>query len=186
MKKRIKSKFNLIKTLFIFLFLQIGVNNIAYSQQDIVTASRLGSACDSGISSFDGYTSLIACSISFYSPVSGGSGVIWMKNDVLSFDKKWRTMSASDGASYSLQEAGIVSKLGYLKSPTKIKVINGKYDFPIGYYIVQNSTGLYWAVFLGYRSDYNLVWSPPQSQQFPWQVCSPTDNFRRDIGCYRK
>lgn len=180
-----KPKFN-VKKLFIIIFLQLAGNSIAYSQQDIVTASRLGSACDSGISSFGGYTSLIACSISFYSPVSGGSGVVWMKNDVLNSGKKWRTMSASDGASYSLQGAGIVSTLGYLSSPTRIKVINGKYDFPTGYYVVRNSTGLYWAVFLGYRPDYNLVWSVPQHPQFPWQVCSPTDNFRRDIGCYHK
>lgn len=175
MSKFQKWKKVLISSLFILS--QVGVSNEAFSQSDIVTANRNGSTCDTGHSSWD----LVACSISFNSPVSGLSGVVWMKNTILS--STWRAMSASDGASYTLDSAGVVSSLNFLNTPTEIKVIPGEYDFPAGYYVVRNATGLYWAVYLAFRSDSNLTWSPPYSQ-YGWQICSPTDSFRRDIGCF--
>ena len=86
---------------------------------------------------------------------------------------------------YSLSTIGIVGSLQY----TDTSSILAYNPSNVGYYIVKNSEGEHWAVYLNYtpssfRSTKKvLVWGDKNHPEHPWQACSPTDSFDRTTGC---
>lgn len=81
---------------------------------------------------------------------------------------------------YSMDDTGKIRDLLYRKGSHR-----SNEQFLDGYYAIRSPKGFYWSAYL-YNDD-NIsgpIWGKVDDPQHPWQVCSASDSFSRERGCY--